>query len=138
MSHHMATKEKKQTINELRVNKVFSIHDCYYCRESKLHRKQTDVDVSADPKTTKPIPTLALPENLASATIVHKACSDLATRCNWTWDQALERTMPDHVATRTIDLKKSIIANSTEDTKFQTSFAFFVCQECDVEKHITS
>ena len=98
---------------------MFSIHDYYLYRESKIHRKQIDVDASIDPKITKPIPTLVMPENLVNTMIARKACSDLVTRCDWTWDQALERTMPDHVSTRIMDLKFSIVGNATEDVKFQ-------------------
>ena len=79
----MIIKEKKQTINELHIDKEFSIQDHYCCRESKIHRKQTDVDASAGSKTTKLIPALVLPRNLANIMIAREACSDLVTRCDW-------------------------------------------------------
>ena len=80
MSRHMIMKEKTQTMNEFLIDKVFSTHYCCFCRESKIYRKKTDVDASTEPKTTKPIPALLLPENLATLIIAHKACSDLAAR----------------------------------------------------------
>ena len=64
-----------------------------------------DVDASRDPKTTKPSPALMLPDNLVNLIISRKACSDLVTRHDWTWDQAAERTTPVNVSMRVIDLK---------------------------------
>ena len=82
--------------------------------------------------------TSELTENIEKIVIVRKAFSDLVTRHNWTWTQALERTILDHVPTRIINLKNSIVVNETEDVKFQTAFAFFMSQECNVEKYISS
>ena len=89
-------------------------------------------------KIIKPIPALVLPEILANLMIARKACSDLVTRCDCTWDQTLESTMPDHVAIRVIDLKNSITLNVTEHVKFQTSFTFFVREKCNVDKPMKS
>ena len=136
MSCHMIMKDKKQSIGELRIDKVFSIHDHYHHRDSKQCRKQIDVDASADPKVTKPMPALALPDNLANTTIARNSCSDLVTKFDWTWDQSLERVMPDHVATRIMDLKNSTLANATDDAKFQTAYAFFIRQECNADQPI--
>ena len=77
---------------------------------------------------------MALTDNLANILIVRKVCVDLVAMHAWTWNQALERAIPDHVATRIIDLKNVITMNESENIKFQTVFAFFVRQECNVDK----
>ena len=65
---------------------------------------------------------------------MREACTDLVTRHAWTCDQALELTMPDHVATRIIELKNATNVNVAEETKFQTAFTIFIRQESNVDK----
>ena len=45
---------------------------------------------------------------------------------------------PDHVAARTIDLKNSIAASTTEDVKFQIELTFFIRQERGAYQPVTS
>ena len=73
---------KKQSVAELRIDKAFSMHDYYACRECKHRRKDIDVDVSTNPKITKPIPTLVLADNAPNLLVVRKACINLTATCS--------------------------------------------------------
>ena len=69
------------------------------------------MEVSDNPKITKPVPTLVLQDNMVNFVIIHKAIIELVTRYNWTWEQAIEWIIPDHIATRIMSLWNQINPN---------------------------
>ena len=130
----MSLKSKEQSKAESRIEKVLSTHDSQVCEGSNDCRKLVDMEVTSPPnKSELPIATLTRPDNMACLLTVRKFNMTLVSEFNWSWRQAIQRTMPDSITTRIQSLKESITnATLSDDIKYQTSITFYIQQECNL------